>query len=195
MERNKEMSNDTAQKEKEEKHGLNPLSWGMLFFAFWLALIVWPVEVDVVPKTILTWFCFGLSALLLIAIYIPWLREQYERPRIKSVVLPIVFEITIASFVVAFITSLNGMEECIRSITIYGGFIWVVTYLLILIRVSNKGIGILASVVFLGRGIHLVSQAQNEPDMVAGIVSMLLGIVSGYIATKRPKWLWHRSLI
>jgi hypothetical protein len=187
------MSNDTTQKEKEEKYELNPLSWGMLFFTFWLTLIVLPVEVTIWQR-ILAWFCFGLSVLLLIAIYVPWLRDQYKKPTIESIVLPVVFEITMASFVIGFITSLTGMAEPIRSITIYGGFIWFVTYLFVLIRASNKGIGVLASVVFFGYGIYLVSQAQNAPDMVAGIVSMLLGIVSAYIAIRRPK-IWHESLI
>lgn len=189
------MSDDTMQKEKEGKYGLNPLSWGMLFFTFWLALIVLPVEVDVLIKTILAWFCFGLSVLLLIAIYIPQLRDQLKKPTIKSIVLPIVFEVGISGFILGFITSLNGMEEWIRSITVCGGFIWVVTYLFILIRASHRGIGVLASAVFFGRGIHLVLQAGNAPDVGGGIVSILLGIVGGYIAVRRPDWLWHESLI
>lgn len=109
--------------------------------------------------------------------------------------LPVVFEVSISGFVLGFITSLNGMEEWIQSITIYGGFIWVVTYLFILIRASHRGIGVLASLVFFGRDIHLVLQAGNAPEVAAGIVSILLGIVAGYIAIRRPDWLWHESLI
>jgi hypothetical protein len=188
------MSNDRTQKDKEEKYGLNPLSWGMLFFAFWIALVVLPVEATV-WQIRLAWFCFGLSVLLLIAIYVPWLRDQYKKPGIRSIVFPIVFEITVSSFVIGFVTGLTEVAGFIRNIIGYGGFIWIVTYLVILIRASHKGIGILASAVFFGYGIYLVARAQNDPDMVAGILSMLLGIFSGYIAIKRPKWLWYESLI
>jgi hypothetical protein len=189
-----EMSNDTTQKEKEEKYELNPLSWGMLFFTFWLTLIVLPVKVTI-WQIILAWFCFGLSVLLLIAIYVPWLRKQYRKPSIRGMVLPIVFDITMASFVIGFVTSLTGTKGVIRNIIVYVGFIWVVTYLLILIRASIKGIGILASVVFFGYGIYLMAQANDEPHMITGIVSTLIGIVMGYISIKRPKCLWHESLI
>lgn len=188
------MSDDSAQKEKEEKYGLNPLSWGMLFFTFWLTLIVLPMEVDI-RRIILAWFCFGLSVILLIAIYVPWVRDQYKKASIKSLVLPIVFEITMGSFVIGFITSLDGMSRIIQNIIVYGGFIWVVTYLLILIRASHKGIGVLTSLAFFGYGIYVVGQARNASYTTAGIVAMLIGIVVGYIAVKRPKWLWHESLI
>jgi len=194
MEGGKEMSNDTTQKEKEEEYELNPLSWGMLFFTFWLTLIVLPVEVTI-RQTILAWFCFGLSVLLLIAIYVPWLRDQYKKQRMKSMVLPLVFEITMAGFIIGFVNSLTGTEGFTRNIIGYGGFIWVVTYLLILIRASHKGIGILASVAFFGYGIYLVEQAKNMPSTISGIVGMLIGIVIAYIAIKRPKGLWHKSLV
>jgi hypothetical protein len=188
------MSNDTTQKEKEEKYELNPLSWGMLFFTFWIALIVLPVEVTI-WQIIFAWFCFGLSVLLLIAIYVPWLREQYKRPSIKGIVLPIVFEITMVSFVIGFVTSLTGTTGLVRNIIFYGGFIWFVSYLLIIIRAVNKRIGVIASVVFFGYGIYLVAQARDTPHTIAGIVGMLIGIVIAYVAIKRPKSLWHESLI
>jgi hypothetical protein len=189
-----EMSNDTAQKKKEEKYELNPLSWGMLFFTFWLTLIVLPLKVTI-GQIILAWFCFGLSVLLLTAIYVPWLRKQYKKPSIRGMVLPIVFDITMASFIIGLATSLTGTKGVIRYIVVYIGFIWVVTYLLILVRASIKGIGILASVAFFGYGIYLMAQANDESHMISGIVSTLIGIVMGYISIKRPKWLWHESLI
>jgi len=166
----------------------------MLFFSFWLTLITLSVKITI-WQTILAWFCFGLSVLLLVAIYVPWLREQYRKPNIKGTVLPIVFDITMASFIIGFVTSLTGTEAVIRNVIVYVGFIWVVTYLLILIRASNKGIGGLASVVFFGYGIYLAAQANDESHMITGVVSILIGIVMGYISIKRPKWLWHESLI
>lgn len=180
--------------EKEEKYELNPLAWGMLFFAFWLSLIILPIQLSIGQK-ILAWFCFGFSVILFISIWVPWLRKQYKRPTIKTSVLPIVFEITIASFVVGFISSLSSIGEILRQVVMYFGFIWVVTYLFVLIRTSNKGIGVIASLVFIVHGAYLVSQANNSPDMIAGIVSILIGLFSGYIAIKRPEWLWHRSLV
>jgi len=188
------MSNDTTHKEGEEKYQLNPLSWGMLFFTFWLTLSVLPVEATI-WQTILAWFCFGLSVLLLVAVYVPWLRDQYKKRRIEGIVLPIVFEITMAGFVIGFVTSLEGADHAIRSIVVYMGFIWLMTYILILIRASHKGIGILAGVAFFGYGIYLVAQARTTPNTIAGIVSMLIGMIIAYIAIKRPKWLWHESLI
>lgn len=181
------------QKQKEEKYEINPLSWGMLFFAFWLSLMVLPIELNILQK-ILAWFCFGLSVLLLIAIY-SRLRDQYKKPKIKRIVLPVVFEITVASFVVGFISSLSSLNEILRQVVIYFGFIWVVTYLFVLIRASNKGIGIIASLVFIVDGAYLASHATNSPDMIAGAVSILIGLFSGYIAVKRPQWFWHESII
>lgn len=178
----------------EKEYELNPLSWGMLFFAFWLSLIISPVEMSI-SQIIIAWFCFGLSIILWISIFIPWLRAQYKKTAVKKTIIPIVFEITIASFVIGFISSVSEMNEIIRNIVIYFGFIWVVTYLLILIRASNKGIGIIVSLVFIVNGAYLISNAKNTPDLIAGIVSILIGITSVFIAIRRPKWLWHESIL
>jgi uncharacterized membrane protein (DUF373 family) len=60
---------------------------------------------------------------------------------------------------------------------------------------AQKGMGIIASIVFVLRGVNLISTSNNTPTMISGIVALIIGLLIGFVAIKRPNWLWHKSLI
>ena len=171
--------------EMEESTEFNPLFWGILFFAFWLSLrtVGQPQDLQIG----LSWFFLGLSAILLISIFPIKLRELLNKRYSKKFTLPIVFYGSIFAFVLGWIGSWSSLEGSIRTISVILGFLWIVAYLLILIRITSKPMGIIVSIVFFCLAIYRFVNIL----ILDGILSMLLGVVVLVIAIWRPK-IWHK---
>lgn len=173
---------------QQESGSFNPLAWGILFFTFWLTLKTIPQSSSL--QNGLAWASIGVSLILWISIVVrPW-REVLAKPRVKRVYLPSVFMISIAAYVVGWVGSFPGVKGTDLSIAVYFGFIWLITCLLILIRVSKRAVGIVGALLFPIAGIYHILNS----NPIGGGTLIVLGIVGSIIAVKRPKWLWHESI-
>ena len=162
----------------------NPLAWGILFFTFWLSLRT--ISQLQTLQEILSWASLGLSGILWLSILIPPLADIFDKPRAKTVFLPLIFFVSITGYTFSWVGSLPGMEGFARDLSFILGFLWIVAYLLVLVRSTTRVIGILASSTFVGFGIyHLI-----DSQIVGGAALLVLGIVLLVIATKRPR-IWR----
>jgi len=162
----------------------NPLAWGILFFVFWLSLRT--VSQLQTLQEVISWSFLGLSGILWLSIPIPQLADIFDRPRVKTVFLPLIFFVSITGYTLSWVGTLPSMEGFARDLSIVLGFLWIVAYLLVLVRSTTRVIGILASLTFVGFGIyHLVNS-----QIIGGATLLALGIVLLVIATKRPR-MWH----
>jgi hypothetical protein len=112
------------------------------------------------------------------------------KPRVKSIYLPSVFFISITAYVVGWIGSLPSVQGIDFNVSFWFGFAWLITYLLILIRVSKRVVGIVGALLFPIVGIYQIVSS----NLIGGITLIVLGIVGAIIALKKPKWLWHESI-
>lgn len=172
---------------QQESTSFNPLAWGILFFTFWLTLKTIPQLSSL--QNGLAWFSVVISFILWISIILPPWRKILQKPSVKRVYLPSIFLISLTAYVMSLVGSLPAMKGIDIDITVYFGFVWLATYLVILIRTSKQEVGIAGGVLFAIAGIyHLVNS-----NIIGGIVLLVLGIIGIIIAIKRPKMLWHES--
>jgi hypothetical protein len=147
---------DVEPNEDDEK--LNPLGWGTLFFSVWVSLKVLkelnPKMKVTLFQIVLEWALLAVSVILLFAIYIvPW-RDILKKFTQKYYAFPIVFIITVFSFILGWVPGLGltGMNQWLAAGI---GFLWFITPIMIIIarfkRLLTRG---LICIVFLGLWIH-----------------------------------------
>ncbi len=170
---------------KRENRVFNPVAWGILFFSFWLSLrtIGEPQDLQIG----FSWAFLGLSGILWLSIFVPTLRDiLYHKYSVKFF-LPIIFYVSIFTFALGWIGSWANVEGYLRTLTIIFGFMWILAYLFILIRITNKPLGIIVSIVFIGLAIYRFTNGL----ILAGIMLVIIGIVIFVVALWRPN-IWHR---
>jgi hypothetical protein len=196
---------DKYQKENREANGntsiqeplsFKPLPWGILFFSFWAFLFT--VDTSTLLIRGMAWFSLGLSGILLLSIFItpfiPRLREKrlYQimtNRNVRLFFVVLVFFITLLGFPLNTIQSWSKLEGIYRNISIVALVLWVVAYLLVLISIAARMerfgqiIGGIISAVILWRGIDAFCS-----DKLAGIILLLIGIISIVIVIKKPNF-------
>lgn len=184
-------------KPKKEKRGtvfdaydFNPLAWGILFFTFWLTLVALPLELNLGQK-IVAWSTFGISGILWLSILLRPLREWMKSKRVKEIYLPSVFFISIGGYTISWVSSLPSIQLSNIPFAVYGGFIWLLTCILILVGSSSKKVGIFGSLLFVIAGIYTIIQT----NVLGGVILICFGLILLFIAIKRPSWLWHESIM
>ncbi|MFC2059855.1 hypothetical protein ACFLTZ_02020 [Chloroflexota bacterium] len=185
---------DKPEREKRktvfDAYDFNPLAWGILFFIFWLTLVALPFELNLGQK-IMAWSAFIISGVLWLSIIVRPLREVMKNQRVKQVYLPIVFFISIGGYTISWVSSLQGMILSNVPFAVYGGFIWLLTYILILVGSSSKKVGIFGSLLFVITGVYSLIQA----NILGGGILLCFGVILLLIAIIRPSWLWYESII
>jgi len=171
--------------DKHENRAFNPLAWGILFFSFWLSLRT--IGEPQAMKIGFSWAFLGFSVILWLSIFVPPLRAILNHKYAVKFFLPIIFYVSIFTFVLGWVGSLANLEEHIRTLTIIFGFLWILAYLFILIRITNKPLGVIVSLVSIGLAIYRFIKGLN----LAGIMLVLIGIVIFVIAIWRPN-IWHK---
>jgi hypothetical protein len=162
----------------------NPLSWGILFFSFWVLLQTIPESTACIQGW--SWFFLGMSVLLWFSIFVKKLRDFLNRPGPSRYFLPLVFFVSLFAFAVSLSQSWVVLKEIPLYISVVGGILWFVAYLLILVRLAveraGRTIGIVVSLGIVLVGIRLLI----TPDILAGIVLIALGGIATVIAIRRP---------
>ena len=175
----------------------NPLAWGILFFTMWLTL----VTIHGTGQTT-TWIPTALlilSILLMVSIFLKILFNKIFKNDVttnifkfaSTIVTPIVFEITVAGYIIAWIQGVAILSEPNLTIAIIIGFFWIIIY--VIVGVSHINVGWLRFVcwiIFLSISIFITvtsNFAKSWPLWVA-LLALSLGAI-------RPKWFNWISLI
>ena len=167
-----------------------PLAWGILFFTFWLTLMALPMEINLGQK-IIAWSAFVMSWILWLSIIVRPLREMMKKRSMKQIYLPIIFFIFIIGYTVSWVGSLQGIQLSNMPFAVYGGFVWLLTYILVMVGSSSKKVGIVGSLLYIIAGIYTLIQK----NMLGGGILLCFGVILLWIAIKRPSWLWQESII
>ncbi len=177
--------NNDIQKDNKDNGVFNPIAWGILFFGFWLSLrtIGEPQDLQIG----FSWAFLVFSVILWLSIFIPPLRDILNHKYSVKFFLPIIFYVSIFAFVLGWIGSWSSLEDCFRTLSIILGFMWILAYLFILIRITNRLPGIVVSVVFIGLAIYRFINGL----ILDGILLVVIGVVILVIAIWRPN-IWHR---
>lgn len=171
-----------------DKPKFSPLAWGTLFFTLWFTLRTVPKLT--VFQSIFSYLLIVFSAVLWLSIIIPWLRVQLNRDSVTTIFAPLLFTMSFIAYTLGWVTNLLKLKGIDFDVSVYFGFLWLILYLLIIIRISNKTIGIIAGLFFVGAGIFYLVKS-NE---IGGITLLLVGCIVAWIAASRPKWVWHESI-
>jgi len=162
----------------------NPVAWGILFFTFWLSLRT--ISQLQTLQEVLSWASLGLSVVLGLSIFIPYLAHIFNGSKAKTVFLPLIFFVFITGYTLSWVGSLPSMGGFTRDLSFVLVFLWIVACLLVMVRSIIRIIGMLASLTFVGFGIyHLI-----DSQIIVGATLVALGVVALVIATKRPR-MWH----
>ena len=124
----------------------NPLSWGILFFSFWILLQ--PISEPPAFVQGVSWFFLGMSVLLGLSIVLKKLQNFLNRQGPRGFFLPLVFFVSLFAFAVSLSQSWGILKEIPLCISVVGGILWLIAYLLILVRFAAERIGRTIGVVF-----------------------------------------------
>ncbi|MFW6116236.1 MAG: hypothetical protein ACOC6F_00780 [bacterium] len=177
----------------DERNGgpdlFNPMAWGVLLFSFWISLQTLPESTCLIVG--MSWFFFGISVALWVSVFCRHLQDLVTRPALAGFFLPIVFFASLLAFVVTLIQSWGPLEGIARHVSLIAGSLWVVAYLVVLMRfVAGKlghTVGIVLSAILMGIGVYTLVSS----DLLGGVILIVLGIISILIAIFRPP-IWHR---
>jgi len=165
-----------------------PLPWGILFFSFWIAL---QLAGNLTPLMEgMAWFFLVLSAILLCSIFIIPLNRFLTKPKVSGFFEPIVFFVTLFAFTLTLISSWTNLEGLPHTISVYGGILWVIAYLLVLIAIVvqmrrvGRFMGLAVGLFLIGDGIYQIVSS----DVLAGVVLLTLGILSIVIVFTKPQF-------
>ena len=181
------MQNPDTHNQNEESSTFNPFSWGILFFGFWCALKVTEQLTGLQEGISLVALIF--SIILLLSIYIPPIREFLNSHKVRNILLPSVFNITVFLYILSWVTSLPSMQGGYMIVALVVGFLWLVTLIIVLvITIPNLIVRVASSLVFFIPGIiYLIRHLFYE-----GSYLVILGIILLFVAIKRPRWIYNR---
>ena len=182
---------------EDNDESYNPLAWGILFFTMWLTL----VTIHGTGKTT-TWIPMALlilSILLMLSIFLKILFLKIFKNDvttkifkfISTMIIPLVFEITISGYIIAWIQGVSTLTEPNLTIAIIIGFFWIIIY--VIVGVSHIDVGwlrLICCILFLAISIYITVTSdfvKSWPLWVA-----LLALSFGAI---KPKWFNWISLI
>ena len=187
------MTNQTNPSDKNGRKpvSFNPLAWGILFFSFWISL----QTIDKLSplQERIGWLFLVLSAVLFCSIFISRLHNFLIRPGLIGFFIPLIFFISLMGFTITLVQSWPNLEGAFRYIAVIGGVLWLIAYLLVLMRiVAELGrvgfwLGIVICIALIGKGIYDAFTS----DVGAGIMLVALGIISIVIVIKKPS-IWHK---
>lgn len=180
--------NSSDSDSKHESSNFQPLAWGILFFSFWLTLKTIPQSSRMINS--LSWLSVIVSGIMWLSLILPPWRRLLNKPTVKFVYLPSVFFISITAYIVGWLGSLSSVKGTDFNISFWFGFVWLITYLLILMRASTRKVGMGGGVLFIAAGVYYLAKS----NIIGGVTLIILGILGISIALKQPKWLWHESI-
>ncbi len=149
----------------------NPISWGILFFSFWL--ILWTTGISNCWVKGVAWFSLALSVILLISIFWGYLRDLLNKPKAANIVLPLVFTVSMMAYAISWIVSLPDLTGSVFTISFWIGFLWMIAYTIVLTANVDRKIGIVISVALIFAGIVNLASLL----IIQGIALLLLGII------------------
>lgn len=107
----------------------NPLSWGILFFTLWLTVQALNTLPDFQKN--FSWFFLGLSIVALVSIPWNWLRKLLNTQRASQIILPVIFELTVAGYIIGWVGMLKDMHGAVLGLAVAIGFIWLIVYVMV----------------------------------------------------------------
>lgn len=110
----------------------NPLSWAILFFSFGYTLRI------LHNYAIFSLILFGMSIILLSSIYFDCLRNILNSSRAVKMILPTIFILTVAGFILGMLMALKNLSDVEQIIAVSFSFILLGTYVMVAISTLNK---------------------------------------------------------
>lgn len=117
-----------------KKTDFSPLSWSILFFSMWFTL----KSIDTGDNTIFRWILFGMSIVLLVSIYWDWLYNVFNQQKSVQWILPTIFFLTVASFIISVLFALKDLNTAEQYIALTVSFIFLGIYIAVLISTLKK---------------------------------------------------------
>jgi hypothetical protein len=162
----------------------NPLAWGILFFSFWLSLRTIG-EIGAVQQGF-AWFFLGLAGMLWLSIAIPPLGKSLANPNRTKLLVPIIFFVSMFAYMINLLNSIKYIEGPTLQIAMIFGFLWIVAYLVVLIRNVERNVGISISLSLIGLAVYYFSRPPTAEPLLSAIILLALGIVLLVTTIKKP---------
>lgn len=124
-------------------------------------------------QEIIAWSTFAISAIMCLSIFIRPLRRLLEKEKVKRVYLPIIFYISFVGYTISWTSALGGMSISDVPYAVYGGFIWLLTYGIIMVGSSGKKVGLFGASLFIIAGVYALFQG----NIIRGIVVFVFGVI------------------
>lgn len=179
------MANPNTHNQNEKASTFNPFSWGILFFAFWS--ILQTIEQLTALQKGISWVLIVFSVILLFSVYISPLRRLLISRKAGSIILPVIFLVTIMTYTLSWVTSLPSMQGGYMAVALVIGFLWLVTLLVLLVRTARTIIGVLASIVLFIPGVIYLTRLL----FYEGSYLIVLAVILLYVAMKKPAWIYN----
>jgi len=182
---------------------MNPISWGILFFLFWLSSRILGFSGC---QEVIGWFSLAMSVVYISSIFIKWWGKLLDTNRAIRLITPTVFIISVTAYILNWIGGTINLHDLNLTTDFYIGFIlgyaWLVAYLLIVFNNArevrlHRIVGIIISSLFLGLGIFYIIMSFKfqgivfDEHMVKGLALVILGCLTMLIITGVIK-LWRQ---
>lgn len=168
---------------------INPLGWGILFFAFWGLALTMPSLKQQPSALVIGWLSFAGSMLMLIAL-VPCIRDWLSKPQIKKWIVLVVFYITLMGNFITFFGIIGDIGDAFRLMAIIFVLIWSTVYIAIFASSIPIWAGVIGFVIAAMAGFHATIGAVTMPDKwITGIIFSVLATLILACSLNKPKWL------
>lgn len=166
--------------EQKQDASFNPLASGILFFTLWLTI----QALSDLPGShkSLSWLLFSLSLIVWASIPWGWLRRLLNTESASRIILPLVFELTIAGYIIGWLGILKEIRGAVSTLAIVVGFVWLTTYIMVAVaRLTKPCLRAFICMVFVGAWGYYFSQ-----EGIAGSWPLIIMIAAVSWASVKP---------
>lgn len=143
---------------QKQDAGFNPLASGILFFTLWLTIQALSDLPDFQKS--FSWLLFSLSIIVWASIPWGWLRRLLNTENASQIILPLVFELTIAGYIIGWLGILKEVRGTVSTLAIAVGFVWLITYIMVAVaKMAKPCLRAFICIVFLGIWGYYFTQA------------------------------------
>ncbi len=174
-----------VEKKSNRMSKFDPLAWGMLFFTLWL--VTKTIGEPNTSQELVSYAFLIVSGLLFLSIIIPPLARLMTTKTTEQILLPTIFSMSILGFALGWLGSLKDVVGWELHVGILFGFLWLIAYLMVLIRIAPRNLGIALSVICFILGIRVLVA---EAAIWEGVILMAIGVIICLVAIRKIPVYW-----
>ncbi len=170
---------------QKQDAGFNPLAGGILFFILWLTIQALSNLPD--SQKTFSWLLFSLSIVAWASIPWGWLRRLLSTQNASQIILPLVFELTVAGYIIGWVGILKEVKGTVLTLAVAVGFVWLITYIMVAVaKLAKPYLRAFICIIFLGIWVYYCTKSG-----IMGSWPLIIIIVAVSWASIKPeKFRW-----